>query len=251
MISITSRENAIIKETAKLLNEAAYRRERGLFVCEGIVMFREAVACGALIESVFISTAIDMPELEMPKDAQIYSVPPHVLEKISDVRTPQGIVFTCQIPPDRGVRGEKIIALENIADPGNVGTIIRTAEAFSIDTVVLVGACADLYSPKTIRATMGAVMRVNACFMTSDELFDAMSAASIPVYGAALSQTAETISDVCLDKAAVIIGNEARGIEQTTLDRCDKHVIIPINNIESLNAAIAASIFMYEMSKAK
>lgn len=249
MNKITSRENPIVKSVVRLIKSKDERQHSGLFVCEGSVMLNEAVACGASIDKVFVSSGIKLPQL--PFETEIYEINEAVLEKISGVKSPQGIVFTCRIPENALVSGERVIALENVSDPGNVGTVIRTADAFGIDCVVLIGSCADLYSPKTVRSTMGSVFRVKTCAMELEEFFGAMSGLELPVYAAALSEKAVSIKDVNLLKSAVMIGNEASGLSGAALDKCRKHVIIPISGIQSLNAAIAASIFMFEMSAHK
>lgn len=246
---ITARENPIIKQTAKLLKSREERHAQGLFLCEGAVMLEEAVRSGARIDKVFYREGIVLPVA--PEGAEIYEVSAGVLEKLSDVKTPQGIVFTVAIPQNNTLRGAHIMALENLQDPGNVGTVIRTAEAFGVDSIALVGNVADVYSPKTVRSTMGSIFRLNICAMDQDAFFAQTRALELPVYAAALTDTAVPIGEVSFAKAAVMIGNEANGLSEKALDKCDKHVIIPINGIQSLNAAVAASIFMYEMSQSK
>ena len=248
MIRITSRENPVVKAVAKLVKSREERREKGLFVCEGEVMLKEAVSGGADIKEVFIRKGKSLDSGLIPQSAAVYEVEDHVLEKISDVKTTRDVIFTCAMPKGGSLFGERVIVLENVSDPGNVGTIVRTSEAFGMDSVVFLGSCADLYSPKTIRATMGSVFRVNAVFMEEDEFFLKAQAMGLTVFAAALSPGAQEIYSVDLGKAAVMIGNEANGLSKNALDKCDKHVIIPISGIQSLNAAVAASVFMYEMA---
>lgn len=246
---ITARDNPVIKNTAKLLKSREERHTQGLFLCEGAVMLEEAVRSGVRIERVFVREGMTLPV--EPEGAEIYEVSAGVLEKLSDVKTPQGIVFTAAIPQDKQLKGRHVLALENLQDPGNVGTAIRTAEAFGIDSIALVGNVADVYAPKTVRSTMGSIFRLNICMMDQDAFFAQTKELGLPVYAAALTDSAVPIGSVSFEKAAVMIGNEANGLSEKALDKCDKHVIIPINGIQSLNAAVAASIFMYEMSKAK
>lgn len=248
MNKITSRENPLVKQVAALGKDAALRRELGLFVCESPVLLREAAACGAPIDKVF---ALDPDALnDVTLDgAALYQVNESVMEKLSGLKTPPGVLFTCRMAGKGVFRPGRVLAVEDLADPGNLGTVIRTAEAFSMDTVALVGRCADVYAPKVVRATMGSILRVNLCFMTLEELAQACSDSDLPLYAAALTDKAVSIGDVDLSRAAVLIGNEARGLSQAALDICGKHVIIPITGIQSLNAAVAASVFMYEMAK--
>ncbi len=244
---ITARDNPVIKNTAKLLKSREERHTQGLFLCEGAVMLEEAVRSGARIDKVFVREGMTLPV--EPEGAEIYEVSAGVLEKLSDVKTPQGIVFTVAIPRDKQLQGRHVLALENLQDPGNVGTAIRTAEAFGMDSIALVGNVADVYSPKTVRSTMGSIFRLNICAMDADAFFAQAQALELPVYAAALTDKAVPIGSVSFEKAAVMIGNEANGLSEKALDKCDKHVIIPINGIQSLNAAVAAAVFMYEMSK--
>ena len=134
--------------------------------------------------------------------------------------------------------------IENLQDPGNVGTIIRSANAFDIDAVIMVGACADLYNPKTVRASMGAIFRQRVLKMSIDELDEFTRRQCLPLFGAALSDKAAD------NRSAVAIGSEGRGLSRELLDICGGELIIPMNpHSESLNAAIAASVIMWEMSR--
>ena len=160
-------------------------------------------------------------------------------------------MFTVKIP-DRADAGDikNAIVLENLQDPGNVGTVIRTANAFNIDAVILVGACADLYNPKTVRASMGAIFRQTVYSMSIDELCDFTKKQKLPLYGAALSDKASDLRGVSVKNAAVAIGSEGRGLSDSFRAVCDGEIIIPMNpDSESLNAAIAASVIMWEMSR--
>ena len=140
--------------------------------------------------------------------------------------------------------------LETVQDPGNVGTVIRTANAFGIDAVILTGDCADLYNPKTVRSTMGAIFRQRVLTLEAAELKALLEKNSLPMYGAALHQNSALITDVSLKNAAAAVGSEGRGLSGEVLAMCDKTVFIPMQpDSESLNAAVAASVIMWEMSK--
>jgi len=248
---ITSRDNPLVKRVAGLVKSRAERKKQGFFVAEGPVVLKEALESGANIDKVFYTDEGLIENICIPENVKLYSVTGPVMEKLSGVESPQGVLFTCALPRPGKLRGRKIIALENVSDPGNIGTIVRTAEAFGIDSLVFIGSCADVYSPKVVRAAMGAVLRVNMCFMGLDEFFEGAQNLSVPVLGAALTGSARPINEVSLVPSAVMIGNEARGLSKEALDKCEKHVIIPITGIQSLNAAVASSIFMYKMSEAK
>ena len=140
--------------------------------------------------------------------------------------------------------------LDGVQDPGNVGTIWRTADAFGANGLILCNGCADPWSPKTVRATMGAVFRLPVYEGTLDETADKLAAASIPLYAAALREDTVDVRDVRLDSAAVIIGSEGRGVSERALSLCQSTIKIPMRaRCESLNAAVAASVVLWEMAR--
>ena len=140
--------------------------------------------------------------------------------------------------------------LEGVQDPGNVGTVIRTANALGMDAVALTGACADLYSPKTVRAAMGALFRQPVLTCTTDELMQLLHARGLKLYGAALTDAAQDLRHVPLSPAAVAIGSEGRGLSAQLLAQCDGQIIIPMQpGAESLNAAVAAAVVMWEIAR--
>lgn len=140
--------------------------------------------------------------------------------------------------------------LESVQDPGNVGTVIRTANAFGIDAVILTGNCADLYNPKTVRATMGAIFRQRVLCRGVDELMPLLAGNGLALYGAALSARAADIRRVDVKNAAVAIGSEGSGLSAALLALCRGEVIIPMRpDSESLNAGVAASVVMWEMAR--
>ncbi len=247
MSTVTSRDNPHIKQVVRLIQSKDARAESGTFVCEGAVLLSEAQASGCKIVQLFC-----LPELLdtlPPLDCPITCVTPGVLQKISDVKTPQGIVFVAQMPsaplPPRG----PLIALEDVRDPGNVGTIIRTAEALGMAGVVLLGHCADPFSPKVVRSAMGALFRLPLCTMTPETLRAHADVHGLALYGTALRDDSVPIHTIALKNACVVIGNEAHGLSEHMRNLCQKCLIIPIETIQSLNAAIAAGICMWEMKR--
>jgi TrmH family RNA methyltransferase len=140
--------------------------------------------------------------------------------------------------------------LDGVQDPGNVGTILRTADAFSLDGLFLVNACADLYSPKTVRASMGAVFRCPVWSCGAEELGGLLAQSGIPLYGAALRCDTEDVRSVDFSRAAVAIGSEGQGLSRELLSLCSRTVRIPMNSrCESLNAAAAAAVILWEMAR--
>ena len=244
---ITSRKNEIIVHMKKLGADGAYRRECGEFVCDGEKLLREAVKWSAEIRTVLCTKEANLPEL--PESARVYCVPDDVLKSVSQQKTPNNVMFSCSMPEHDGtpVKTPAII-VESVQDPGNVGTIIRTADAFDMGDVVLTGACADPFSPKTVRATMGAVFRRRIITAELSELRSIFG--DTPIYGAALDGHSRDIREVPLKNSAVAIGSEGRGLSRELLDMCDGCVIIPMSErCESLNAAVAASVIMWEMAR--
>ena len=159
-----------------------------------------------------------------------------------------GPVFTLAMPEGHNVELRRAVLLENVQDPGNVGTVIRTAAALGFDSVILCGACADVYSPKTARATMGAIFRENIVRMDIAAAAEYIHSRGMKLYGAALSERAADIRTAELNNAVVAIGSEGRGLSEQVLGACEKTLKIPMNpRCESLNAAVAATVVLWEM----
>ncbi|MBR5381052.1 MAG: RNA methyltransferase [Oscillospiraceae bacterium] len=245
MERITSRKNPVAAHLKKLGADASYRRETGEFVCDGGKLLSEALLNGADIRTVLLSENAPVPEV--PEGTGISAAPRDLLAYVSSFKTPPDVLFSCALPGSEQTapRGA-VLVLENVQDPGNVGTVLRTADAFSVD-VVLAGACADPFSPKAARASMGAVFR-RRTYQTAPDGLRALLG-SRPLYGAALGEKSEDIRNVELAGAAVAVGSEGRGLSETLLSLCDGLVVIPMSpRCESLNAAAAAAVVMWEMA---
>lgn len=247
MEHITSRKNRIISHFKELSSDGAYRRQSGEFVCDGEKTLREALSFDAEISCVLWAGE---PKFALPSDIAQFSCPEELMQHVSPLKNSAGPVFSVKIPKN-GAGNKPVktaIILENVQDPGNVGTVIRTADAMGTELVILVGDCADLYNPKTVRATMGGVFRQAVAEMTLEELKSFLNQNGLKLYGAALREGAEDIRKINLKQAAVAIGSEGRGLSEELLELCEGTLIIPMReNCESLNAAVAASIVMWEM----
>lgn len=243
---ITSRKNPKIQRVRKLLSSRAYREEQGLFAADGTKLLAEALRWYPKVDTVVLADGVELPEL--PDDIQVIIVPRDVMEDISPMKSPQGAVFLCGIPAKRGFTPTApCLILDGIQDPGNLGTILRTADAMEIP-VVLTDGCADLYSWKTVRASMGAVFRTQPAQVSWQELAAGLKAAGIPLAVTALSDQARDIRTAQLKQCAVVIGSEGQGVRRELLECCDRELIIPMNpRCESLNAAIAAAIVLWQM----
>ena len=248
MLTITSRENPQIKQVCGLLSAAKKRRKEGLFVCEGFTLLEEALRRGLQPKAVYCleSQAHRLPKLDCP----CALVNQSVLEKLSDVPTPQGVVFTLPLPEaENTLAGNRFLALDSLRDPGNMGTILRTADAFGLDGVILLGDCVDVYSPKVVRSAMGSLFSTRLYAMTAEELKSQLDGMDIPLYAATLAADSRPVTQLDLKRSCVIIGNEAHGVSAETIDCCTGSVIVPIQSAESLNAGVAAGILMWEMRR--
>ena len=255
---ITSKDNPIVKKTVSLRESRRERIRSGLFVIEGLRLCKDAALCGADIKTVLVSEEFLKNHSE---DAEIISkycsdvrvVSEAVSQKLGDTVNSQGIYCICALDnKNDNLKGTKFIALENLQDPGNIGTVIRTAEAFGLDGVVLIGNCADIYNPKVLRSTMGSLFRIPIYKFADIESANLeFKSIGLTVYGAVLDNEATFLSKTKIkEKSVCIIGNEANGMSDDAKKICDNFVIIDMHgNAESLNAAVAASVIMWEMAK--
>lgn len=244
---ISSRKNPLLQQVRKLLSSRKAREEAGLFAADGTKLLEEAVRYCPGLDTVILSEGV---EASLPDTVRRIRVPEDVMVSISPMETPQGALFLCRLPEKKPfVPKPGMLLLDGIQDPGNVGTILRTADALDIPVVLLEG-CADPYSHKVVRASMGAVFRVQPVLSTWEEARDACRRAGIPIGVTALSPQAKDLRQAPLERMAVVIGSEGRGARQEILDSADAELIIPMNpHCESLNAAVAATIVMWQMKQ--
>lgn len=247
---ITSRSNPLMTHIRKLAHDRAYRREAGELVCEGPKLLEEALKWGAGVK-VLLTTGEEA--LSLPDGVRQVRVPSGLLQAVAPTQTPQGILFLCEIPAQpclSTLSGSRYLVLDGLQDPGNVGTLWRTADAFGADGLLLLPGCADPWSPKTVRATMGACFRLPVWEGELDQLLSLLERAKLPLYATALREDTEDIRRVSLTRAAVVIGSEGRGISQAVLDHSEKTLKIPMTNrCESLNAAAAGAVVLWEMCR--
>ena len=247
METLSSRKNSFIQHLRKLSADRAYRTEQGEYICDGIKTLREAMTFGAEISSVLWKDKAEIFDL----NARQYVAPEELFDYASPMKNSPGPLFTVKMPVYSEAEPVKnAVVLENVQDPGNVGTVVRTANAFGIDCVILTDACADLYNSKTVRASMGAIFRQKVLYVPGEKLSSFLKEKGLKLYGAALSEKSVDVRSVSLKNAAVAIGSEGRGLSDKLLEICDGQIIIPMQeNSESLNAAVAASILMWEMAR--
>lgn len=242
---ITSRKNPLLQQVKKLLSSAKARQEAGRFVSDGVKLLEEAVRYFPGLETVILSDGV---EAEVPENVRKVRVPPDVMESISPMASPQGALFLCRMPEEAPfVPKPGMLLLDGIQDPGNLGTILRTADALDIPVALLEG-CADPYSHKVVRASMGAVLRVHPVRTDWIQAKEGCQAAGIPIAVTALSEDAQDLRQAVLRSMAVVIGSEGQGVRQSILESADVKLVIPMNpHCESLNAAVAAAIVMWQM----
>lgn len=265
---ITSKDNQRIKQLAKLYSNRKYRRETGLFVIEGIRGCLDALCdCAAenelikiaavyYTENALVGVERASSALEQLPESKRFVITEDIADKISDTDSCQGIfvVAECLDKPFSGAALKadgKYLILDGLQDPGNLGTMIRTCDAVGLDGVVLTGGCVDLYNPKVVRSAVGSMPRVDI-FVEKDckLVLDAFRDMGIRTAAAVIDGGVEIKSFDFSGGCAVVIGNEGRGLSHESVELCTDKVSIAMHgHIDSLNAATAATIFLWEMTR--
>lgn len=258
---VTSRKNPSAVHYRSLVRERSYRREKGEFPIEGARLCGEAAKNGVEITSFLVTDGA------AGKYSEIFNILREITEPIfisdelaayiSDTKSPQGMFITAKMLDKPALSGKikdggRFLMLDGLQDSGNIGTIIRTADAFGLDGVVLSPDCADIYSPKIVRSAMGSLFRLPIMETELVEFIGTLKHAGFEVYAAMLDGGANRLDDVKFGKkTAVIIGNEGNGVSEQVYRAAGQKIYIPIENAESLNAAVAASVIGWELSKKK
>ena len=247
MMILTSKNNPLIKETASL-KEKKGRKELGLFLVEGAKMAKECAKSGFEIERVFISEIYD--GVNPCEEGKTVMVSDDVFRFLSDEKTPQGILCRVKIPEKtlRAPMGKSLL-LDGVADPGNVGAIIRTANAAGYDDIYLTRVCADPYSPKSVRASMSGIFFTRLHFGEREEILTLLKESETPILAADMD--GENVFQFQAPKRfALVIGNEANGVSDEVFAQAKYTIKIPMKQTqESLNAAVSAGIIMYVLAK--
>ena len=258
---ITSKDNEIIKNIKKL-KEKKYRDQTGEYIIEGIKLVAEAITENVKISKILVcedcetngSISKDLM-YEIAKHDCIY-VSKKIFEAISDVSTPQGILAVikkCSMPEEEVSYSEDIIVvLDGVQDPGNLGTILRTVDSVNLKQIILSPKCADPYSPKVVRSTMGAIFRLN--IVESKNIIETLKNIKKNKYKviATSLETNESIYTMQLNKKAIVIGNEANGVSKEVLEIANEKIKIPmLGKTESLNVAVATGVILYEYVRRK
>ncbi len=260
MEQITSKDNKWIKEYAKLSTSKSYRDKQSLFVVESVKLIAEAFNNNQCFEMVFVTqTCFEKHSHELEKlfqSVKCYIIAEEISKKITGLNTPQGIYAICQkhdkqLTIDKVYCDGKYVMLVDLQDTGNVGTIIRTAEALGINGIIMTNKSCDIYNPKVIRGSMGSVFRMD--FMITDEpnvFLTNLKNNNVKTYASVIDTTATSLEKVEFTSPSVLlIGNEGNGLTTEIQSLCEEKITINMaGNTESLNASMAACILMWEMT---
>ena len=237
---ITGVNNEHIKELIKL-KDKKYRDKTNKFMVEGEHLVLEAYKSGLVLELIL------QENTTFPLDIKTTYVTSEIIKKISTLETPPQVMAVVKKKED-GAIGEKVLILDNIQDPGNLGTMVRSALAFDIDTIILSETSVDLYNPKVIRATQGMLFHLNIIRTSLEPLISKLKDAGYKIIGTKVTSGHDVKEAKIYSHFALVLGNEGSGISDNILDLCDEYLYIKMNDkVESLNVAVAASILMYEL----
>lgn len=255
-LSITSKDNSLVKLVCQLQSSSKARRENNLFVLEGLRICDDACENGIVFEKLIVSdSAVGKyaEEIDRFSDSavQCIRVPDSIFKKMSDTTEPQGILGVVAMP-DNGKKpsdGGRYIGLENLNDPSNLGAVARTAEALGVSGIILSKGSCDPFGPKALRASMGTLLRVPLYIV--DDICETAKAAGLRSIACVVERNAKPVSQITFkDGDLLLIGNEANGLSEKTRENSDLRITIPMcGRAESLNAAAAAAIVMWEMMK--
>lgn len=242
---ITSLDNDRIKGYIKL-KDRKNRKKTNTFIVEGMHSVLEAYKRGMVVELIL------KEDISLPLDVPYVYVTEEIIKKISDAVSPPDVLALCKMANDNVVLGEKILLLDGIQDPGNLGTIIRSAVAFNVDTICLSPDTVDIYNPKVLRSTQGMIFHTNIIIKSLKEIISMLKEREIPIYGTRVDYGIDvsTLREKDRKKYALVMGNEGNGVSEEILDMCDEYIYISMNpDVESLNVGVATSIILYELDK--
>ena len=240
IVKIESRQNDKIKDVVKLY-QSSERNKRKEFLVEGFHLFEMALHSN-VVKSIFVLKEIK----DIPQNIIQYIVTPEIMEKISSVKTPQGIVSLCSMKEEKEITSNRVLYLDDISDPGNMGTLLRTALAFGYKDVIVSNGCCSVYNEKVLLASQGAIFDLNIS-TDRDNILSILKGYSIYATEIKGSKNLNEIKASC--KHVLVLGNEAHGVSEKILSLASERIRIDIKDIESLNVAVAGGIAMYHLSK--
>ena len=262
MVEISSKSNENIKYISKLMSSSKTRKKEGVFLVEGIRLCEEALKNFAVITKIFYTSKCYekfnclIEEIIEKNKPQVYKVNESVMHFLSDTETPQGIICVCKIIDkkvniDKIKLCSKIVLLENIQNPSNMGSVFRSLNAFGLDLVVISSNSCDIYNPKVLRGSMGAIFSLNILIVEDFLNFlGLLKNQGFKVYASLPEKKAKSVTVLSeARRAAVVLGNEGNGVSKEVRELCDENITIPMcSSCESLNVSVAAGIISWEMA---
>jgi len=260
-MDVSSRDNKLIKEWRRLAADARFRRKTGAFAIEGARLCADAALSGARLSAVMVTLHAkeqyaDLLAPLFATDAPVYIISDALSAYMSETASPQGVfaIGKCTDATLTVSANGRYLALEDVQDPTNMGTVIRTAEAMGVDGLLLSDGCCDLYNPKVLRGSMGGVFRLPT--LTVFDMAQAVEdwqAQGLCVFACVVDSDAEKLTDVTFaDGAVCLIGNEGNGLRPETIAACQRRLTIPMaGRAESLNASMAAGIVLWELTRGR
>ena len=239
---ITSPDNKKIKELVKL-KQKKYRDSMEKFIVETEHLIKEAFLEGRLLE-VYV---LENNELSFKVDVPVYYVSVSVINKLKNISTSKFIGVVSK-KESKEYRGKKYLLLDRVSDPGNLGTIMRSAVAFNVDTLIVSLDSCDIYNDKVIRASEGAIFKLNIIRCDLLQAINTLKKLDISIYGTDVKNGVD-VREIPKDNFAIIMGNEGAGISSDVKKLVENNIYIKTSNVESLNVAMAASIILYELNK--
>lgn len=249
MERMTSRKNPLITHIKKLQSHPRYRLESGDYLGDGLKLYTEAIQSKAPLHTVVTCDQT----ITIPEGVRAVYVPEDVMETISPMKTPQGVLFLgtapSTTPPETLPKGRYLV-LDGVQDAGNVGTLWRTANGLGCDGIFLLEGCAQPWSHKTVRSSMGACFRLPLYQSTVSEITLLATQSHLPLYTTALDPQSRRVDEVDLSSCMVVLGSEGQGVSQELLGSCHQTIYLPMSpGAESLNVAVAGGIILWEMQK--
>lgn len=243
MKEIASINNEYIKYLAALKDKKNRNKEEK-YLIEGYHLVEEAYKAGVLIQILMTD------EINKYDDIEKIRVNEKIIEKLSTTKSPQKIIGVCKFKNKNIIIGDKLLLLDNINDPGNMGTIIRTSLGFDISTVLISEDCVDIYNEKSIRSSQGSIFHANIIKADLKKEIINLKEKGIKIIGTSLQSSIPLREIRNVDKYAILLGNEANGVKQELQEMTDLNIKIEINEkLESLNVAVAGAIVMYYLNK--
>lgn len=252
---IQSKQNAKIKHWRKLLS-AKGRRQSGTYLIEGPHLIEEAIKFQQPIKAIMVDEMYQHALMDGVSKYPIYILSSAASESLSATLQPQGIYAEIELLQNDTAsitQAKRLLLIDRVQDPGNLGTMIRTADAAGFDAVVLGEGTVDLYNDKVLRATQGSLWHLPVVSLNLVTLIEQLKEWGVRVYATALHQQAVDYREISSDEAvAIIVGNEGSGVEETLIEQADKPIYIPMQGqAESLNVAVASGIIMFQLTKEK